>query len=291
MLPITVASLVMLTVTPSLLTSFVSATSPVPPCDTKLCSDTAQPVCATNGNTFGNQCLLMVAACEKPSANILRDREGPCGDVSCEFTCPDKAEPVCGTDRKPYSNICALMTAACKDPSANLTKYHDGPCDGVEPLPACVYDCPNNAVPVCGSDGKTYDDECVLKTTACKDPSANLTKSYDGPCGVGIEFGCNYYCGSSDINPVCGSDGITYNNKCHVGKPACESPENTTVVHDGACGDNGGYTVSLKSTMIKTAEVTSSIYTSKDLYVSGAGRIVDKTATLTLMIIVGAYLV
>lgn len=37
-------------------------------------------------------------------------------------------------------------------------------------------------MPVCGSDGKTYDNECTLKVADCKS-SENITVKHAGPCG------------------------------------------------------------------------------------------------------------
>ena len=49
----------------------------------------------------------------------------------------------------------------------------------------CPKACQRNIKNVCGSDGKTYANDCVLRMARCKEGgNASLTKANDGPCGI-----------------------------------------------------------------------------------------------------------
>ena len=66
--------------------------------------------------------------------------------------------------------------------------------------------CNDEIVPVCGENGHTYRNVCLLDCDG-------VTKGYDGRCR-----GDPYYwqsCGCNDkYVPVCGTDGATFTNDC-----------------------------------------------------------------------------
>nr|XP_053642977.1 uncharacterized protein LOC128696019 [Cherax quadricarinatus] len=64
-----------------------------------------------------------------------------------------------------------------------------GPGFGRKPAPAgsdCPLACPASYFPVCGSDGKTYGNECGLQAASCRDPT--ITKIGSGECETLNEF-------------------------------------------------------------------------------------------------------
>ncbi|XP_019346656.2 tomoregulin-1 isoform X1 [Alligator mississippiensis] len=140
---------------------------------------------------------------------------------------------------------------------------------------ACQFQCHTNYIPVCGSNGDTYQNECFLRRAACKHQK-EITVVARGPCysdngsgsgegeyeGSGTEVQrkhskcgvckyraecdedaenvgcvCNIDCSGYSFNPVCASDGSSYNNPCFVREASCLRQEQIDIRHLGHCSD------------------------------------------------------
>uniref|UniRef100_A0A8C3KEM7 Ovomucoid n=1 Tax=Calidris pygmaea TaxID=425635 RepID=A0A8C3KEM7_9CHAR len=93
--------------------------------------------------------------------------------------------------------------------------------------------CPRNYEPVCGTNGVTYPNECSL----CRELFRNqaLDKKHDGRCvKVRTINGANIPC-SLEYTPICGTNGVTYRNKCHFCNAVATSRGSLFLRHRGAC--------------------------------------------------------
>ncbi|XP_071823083.1 uncharacterized protein [Apostichopus japonicus] len=185
-------------------------------CDTA-CIAVLDPVCGTDGTTYGNDCELGIATCRNPTVTLAA--RGPCPD-ECDTFCITIYDPVCGTDGVTYSNDCELGIATCKD--SRVTLAYRGECTNeCDTFCITIYD------PVCGTDGVTYSNDCELGIATCKD--SRVTLAYRGEC----TNECDTFC-FTIYDPVCGTDGVTYSNDCELGIATCKDSR-VTLAYRGEC--------------------------------------------------------
>lgn len=110
------------------------------------------------------------------------DDEGRC---QCNIQCPAAESFVCGKDGRTYRNSCFLRRAQCEE-QRGITIFHDGRCRlksiqrrGVQ----CSHRCDSSLKDqVCGSDGVTYLNECLLKHASCN-KGEQIDVVHKGQCG------------------------------------------------------------------------------------------------------------
>nr|XP_009940178.1 PREDICTED: agrin [Opisthocomus hoazin] len=130
------------------------------------CVPSAQPVCGTDGNTYGSECELHVRACTQ-QANILVAAQGSgcssCGSTVCSFGSKCVAGQCCGSGGSGSGDGSECEQDRCR----RYGGWWDE--DAEDDRCVCDFTClavPRN--PVCGSDGVTYANECELKKTRCE---------------------------------------------------------------------------------------------------------------------------
>lgn len=156
------------------------------------CNRMLDPVCGSNYQTYGNQCVLRSEQCFKDE-KLYQLHPGPC---ECPSLCPASVDLVCGTDGKTYTSACHLARSRCgggETEPVNVEFDYWGECEGaqitadlvispevnlkfgrprpgndwrpswarpvVTTTPAAPM-CDRRYIAVCGEDGKTYSHPC-----------------------------------------------------------------------------------------------------------------------------------
>lgn len=197
-------------------------------CDDNCTSTAFEPVCATDGQTYYNECSLKVEACKlKRELKVLF--KGQCSEQSNSIDSCEKAN--CASYQQ--CTIDLNGRASCGCPTSN---------------------CPPIYSPVCANDGVTYDSICHLRKFSCESSKELIVLNY-GVCGqqtlcdnhqcslgsvctinaTTLQPICDCEQCSTEYAPVCADDGLTYRNPCWLKRASCTSQLERRPLYDGVC--------------------------------------------------------
>ncbi|XP_029994258.1 agrin isoform X3 [Sphaeramia orbicularis] len=253
------------------------------------CRPDNEPLCASDGETYNSECAMTSTGLQR-GVKLNKIHTGRCRRLeeckeeclfnavclveqhnarcSCDpIECDGTYQPVCGKDGKTYTNDCLLRKTECLGKTLIPIK-HQGPCDlnipspcldkvcdygamcvvkNNEPVCECPEACLQTSDPVCGSDGQSYGSPCEMRAMGCA-LQKTIHIQHKGHCDeacANCSFGaicdaqsgqcvCPSECVESH-QPVCGSDGSTYNSECELHVRACKEQMDLRVVNQGEC--------------------------------------------------------
>ncbi|XP_044524562.1 agrin [Gracilinanus agilis] len=206
-------------------------------------------------------------------STCARSADGQSAKCICPSSCSGVPEGiVCGSDGRDYPSECQLHRLACAR-QENIVKKFDGPCD---PCKAVLSDlnrvcwvnprtrqpdmllrpesCPPRQEPVCGDDGVTYVNDCIMGRTSATQ-GLDIQKLRSGQCQPQDQCpspckfnavclirrgrarcSCDRVTCDGAYRPVCTHGGHTYASDCERQRAECSQQRALPIKHHGPCG-------------------------------------------------------
>lgn len=160
------------------------------------------PICGSDGNAYHSLCDLKRKTCGTrvvpvslsncaTTAQCQADCDAPTTTATAANGGADNAGNaafVCGSDNRFYRNECHMRRDNC---GKHMFVVPMKRCLSTFTFKGCQRMCSQEFEPVCGTDGKTYSNECFLSIEQCRSRSLVQLQHY-GACGRPEEPSHNY---------------------------------------------------------------------------------------------------